>query len=179
MPQKQWRDGVTMPSRHKNNGVMAWSRHKQRRDGVITPILACSRQNLYYWIRSKQDLNQSELESRPQCCRSRRGWGAMMRAHIQFRYTPFNVLEYLKIGEKQKRDSISTVCFLWKKVWNAILVQFWRSMARWKAENETIQNGAHHKCWSYSAKPLQAIWIGILEREEYHFPIIILPAGVP
>ena len=37
----------------------------------VSPILAyvvCSRQKLYYLIRSKQYLNQSELESRPLCC---------------------------------------------------------------------------------------------------------------
>ena len=48
-------------------------------------------------------------------------------------------------------------------IWYENLFGCGRSMARWKAENETIQNGAHQKYWSYSASALQDIQIGFLE----------------
>ncbi len=57
-----WRDhGKTLawqryPS--KNIGVMAWPCQKHRRDGVITRILVCSCQKLFYWNRSKSIWNR-------------------------------------------------------------------------------------------------------------------------
>ena len=70
---------------------------------------------------------------------------------------------------------------VWKSFYFFSVGPLWTfdgSLESWD-ENETIQNGAYQKCWSYSARALQAIQIGILEGEEYHFPIIILPEGAP